>query len=160
MKEIKTNAMRILDSHHICYNCYHYEVEVEDENNLGIKVARLINKPVDMLFKTLVTIGQSKNYYVFVIPVAMNLDLKKAAQSVSEKNVQMIHVKDINQVTGYIRGGCSPVGMKKQYTTVFDESVELFDKIIISAGKIGTQMEVDVQQLIDLVNGKVANITF
>ena len=90
----------------------------------------------------------------------MNLDLKKAAQSVSEKNVQMIHVKEINQVTGYIRGGCSPVGMKKQYTTVFDESVELFDKIIISAGKIGTQMEVDVQQLIDLVNGKVANITF
>ena len=85
--------MRILHSHHICYNCYHYEVEVEDENNLGIKVARLINKPVDMLFKTLVTIGQSKNYYVFVIPVAMNLDLKKAAQSVSEKTSDMLRKK-------------------------------------------------------------------
>ena len=109
-KQQKTNAMRILDAKKIEYNMHTYEV---DDNHIdGISVAQKLNQDENMVFKTLVAQGASKNFYVFVIPVAESLDMKKAAKAAGEKNVEMIHVKDINKVTGYIRGGCSPVGMK------------------------------------------------
>ena len=110
------------------------------------------------VYKTLVTQGASKNYFVFVIPVAAELDLKAAARSVGEKSVAMIHVADINKVTGYVRGGCSPVGMKKQFPTVFHETVVLFDTICVSAGKVGAQVEVPPQALLDLLGASTADI--
>ena len=125
-KHQKTNAMRILDSKKIEYNMYTYEVDHID----GISVAQKLNQDEKMVFKTLVAQGASKNFYVFVIPVAESLDMKKAAKVAGEKNMEMIHVKDINKVTGYIRGGCSPVGMKKLYTTFVHESGESLEKII------------------------------
>ena len=113
-KEVKTNAMRILERNKIPYKEYTYEC---DEFVDALKVADTLGQPYELLYKTLVTIGNSRNYFVFVIPIAEELDMKKAAKSVGEKSVSMIHVKDINQVTGYIRGGCTAIGMKKQYVT-------------------------------------------
>ena len=111
-----------------------------------------------MVFKTLVAQGASKNFYVFVIPVAESLDMKKAAKSAGEKNVEMIHVKDINKVTGYIRGGCSPVGMKKLYPTILHESGKNLEKIIVSGGKIGFQIELNPEDLQKTINFKYADI--
>ena len=113
----------------------------------------------EQVFKTLVTKGAGRDYYVFVVPVLKELDLKRAAKSVGEKHVEMIHVKDINKVTGYIRGGCSPIGMKKQFVTVFDKSAENIEAIIVSAGKIGYQIELVPKDLIELVGAKTAEIT-
>ena len=147
----KTNAMRILDSKKIEYNMYTYEV---DDNHIdGISVAQKLNQDENMVFKTLVAQGASKNYYVFVIPVAESLDMKKAAKVAGEKNIEMIHVKDINKVTGYIRGGCSPVGMKKLYPTFIHKSGKDLEKIIVSGGKIGFQIElspIDLQEAVKL----------
>ena len=155
-KHQKTNAMRILDSKKIEYNMYTYEV---DENHIdGISVAQKLNQDEKMVFKTLVAQGASKNFYVFVIPVAESLDMKKAAKSVGEKSVEMIHVKDINSITGYIRGGCTPLGMKKQFPTVVDSSAEKYDKIIISGGRIGSQIILNPQDLVKVVRGKFDNI--
>ena len=120
-KEAKTNAMRILERAKVAYTAHEYPHE-EGVAVDGVTVAASIGEDPACVYKTLVTQGNSKNYFVFVIPVAAELDLKAAARSVGEKSVAMIHVADINKVTGYVRGGCSPVGMKKQYTTVFDES--------------------------------------
>ena len=137
-KEIKTNVMRILDKNKIKYEAIHYEC---DEFIDGIQIADMLNLPYEKVYKTLVTQGNSKNYYVFVIPIAEELDMKKAAKSVGEKSVAMLHVKDINTVTGYIRGGCTAIGMKKQYVTRIAKEAELLEKIIVSGGKLGVQLE-------------------
>ena len=143
-KEVKTNAMRILERNKIPYKEYTYEC---DEFVDALKVADTLGQPYELLYKTLVTIGNSRNYFVFVIPIAEELDMKKAARSVGEKSVSMIHVKEINSVTGYIRGGCTAVGMKKQYRTVIDESAEALSSMIVSGGRIGSQIELAPQDL-------------
>lgn len=157
-KDIKTNVMRILDKEKIAYTPHFYE-HSEQETFDGNEVAAKLGEDPERVFKTLVTVGKSKNYYVFVIPVCNELDLKAAASAVGEKSVEMLHVKDINKVTGYIRGGCSPVGMKKQFVTVFDSSALGFDTIMVSGGKIGTQVELNPSRLISLVRAKTDNIT-
>lgn len=149
MIKVKTNAMRILDSNKIDYKVLSYEIKSEHVD--GVEVAHDIGRDVNEVYKTLVTQGVSKSIYVYVIPVHENLDLKKAAKVAKEKSVDMIHVKDINKLTGYIRGGCSPIGMKKLYKTFVNESAKQLDTIIVSAGKIGYQIELsplDLQELI------------
>lgn len=154
-KENKTNAMRILDKNKIDYRTKTYEC---DEFIDGIHVADLNGDPYDQSFKTLVTVGKTGNYYVFVIPIDKEIDFKKAAKIVGEKSVEMIHVKDINAVTGYIRGGCTPLGMKKLYPTVIQESAKNFDEIIISGGKIGMQILLNPLDLAKVVNAQFADI--
>lgn len=154
-KEIKTNAMRILDKNKISYELKTYEC---DEFIDGIHIADQLGQPYERMFKTLVTVGKSKNYFVFVIPVDQELNLKAAAKIVGEKNVEMIHVKDIQPVTGYIRGGCTPVGMKKQYPTVIHETAQNYDTITISGGRIGTQIVLDPQDLIKVTRGQFSDI--
>ncbi len=157
MSSLKTNAMRILDKAGILYNTYTYNTG--DGLIDGISVAEKIGKPVEIVYKTLITQGISREYYVFIIPAAMELDLKSAARVVGEKAVEMIKVADINKVTGYIRGGCSPIGMKKEYKTVLDSSCNGQGKIIISAGKIGCQLELLPQDLTELINCRVESVT-
>ncbi len=156
MSEAKTNAMRILEQNNIAYESHAYPHGKEAPD--GETVARLLGQDPDRVFKTLVTKGKN-NYFVFVLPVLMELNLKKAAAAVGEKSVEMIPVKDINRVTGYIRGGCSPVGMKKQYNTVFAEECTVVKKIIVSGGKVGLQIETDVSELVKLVGGTIRDIT-
>ncbi len=154
-KDNKTNAMRILDKNKVKYRINTYEC---DEFKDGISIADMLGQPYERSFKTLVTVGKSRNYYVFVIPIAEELDMKKAAKAVSEKNIEMIHVKEINNITGYIRGGCTPVGMKKNYMTVIHESVNDFDEIIVSGGKIGVQIllsPIDLIQVTGAVTGDI-----
>lgn len=157
-KEIKTNAMRILDKAKAEYTPHHYDAD--DGKIDGISVAEKIGYPKEIVYKTLVTVAPSKQYYVFVIPVEKELNLKAAAKSVGEKSVEMIHVADINKVTGYIRGGCSPVGMKKEYKTVIDESVKNLDKFFVSAGRIGSQLEIAPSELKKVINYDICPITF
>lgn len=152
----KTNAMRILDKAGIHYQAYSYDSS--DGKIDGVSVAEKLGMPVEKVFKTLVTQGTSREYYVFIIPVAAELDLKAAARAVDEKAVDMIKVTDINKVTGYIRGGCSPIGMKKLYKTVLDSSAQTYDTIIVSAGKIGCQIELNPSGLINLVHGHMAPV--
>lgn len=154
-KNIKTNAMRILDKKKIPYKVNYYEC---DEFIDGIHIADKLNQSYDMSFKTLVAVGKSKENYVFVLPVHKELDLKKAAKSVGEKSVELLHVKDIKAVTGYIRGGCTPIGMKKQFTTVIDESMLNFEEIIVSGGALGVQLFISPQNLISAVNAKTESI--
>ena len=125
-----------------------------------MSVAAKLGQDVDTVYKTLVTRGASRANYVFVIPVAKELDLKKAAKSVGEKSVEMIHVDEINKTTGYIRGGCSPVGMKKLFVTVFDEAVNSLPRVVVSGGRIGCQIEAAPSDLLPLVKAKTADITF
>ena len=139
-KEAKTNAMRILERAKVAYTAHEYPHE-EGVAVDGVTVAASIGEDPACVYKTLVTQGNSKNYFVFVIPVAAELDLKAAARSVGEKSVAMIHVREINQITGYIRGGCTAIGMKKQYVTRVDESAAALDTIIVSGGRIGSQIE-------------------
>lgn len=155
-KKVKTNAMRILDSNKIDYETHSYKTDSEHVD--GITVANAIGRDVNQVYKTLVVQGHSKEYYVFVIPVDQNLDLKKAAKAAGEKNVDMIHVKDINKVTGYIRGGCSPVGMKKLYGTFVNETAQNLDTIIVSAGKIGYQIELKPADLQEVTNFEYADV--
>lgn len=157
MANVKTNVMRILDKENIVYNIYTYEVK--DNSIDGISVANKLGISVEKVFKTLVTKGHSGDFYVFVIPVAKELNLKAAARSVEEKSVEMIKVNDMLKITGYIRGGCSPIGMKKAYTTVIDESSVDLDRIIVSGGKIGFHVEINPKDLIRLVNAKTSSIT-
>lgn len=157
LQNVKTNAMRILDKAGISYNTYTYEHK--DGLIDGISVAQKLGQAVEKVFKTLVTQGTSREYYVFVIPVAQELDLKAAARAVGEKAVEMIKVADINKVTGYIRGGCSPVGMKKDYKTVLDSTCKELDTIIVSAGKIGHQIELAPDDLMKLIGCKAEAIT-
>ena len=157
-KKVKTNAMRILDSNKIDYETHSYKTDSEHVD--GITVANAIGRDVNQVYKTLVVQGHSKEYYVFVIPVDQNLDLKKAAKAAGEKNVEMIHVKDINKVTGYIRGGCSPVGMKKLYGTFVNETAQNLDTIIVSAGKIGYQIELKPADLQEVTNFEYAAVIY
>ena len=154
-KDIKTNAMRILDRNKISYEVNTYEC---DEFVDGMDIADKLGQKYEESFKTLVTKGKSGNYYVFVLPVNEELDMKKAAKSVGEKSVEMIHVKDINSVTGYIRGGCSPLGMKKLYKTVIHQSAEKYEKIIISGGRIGSQIIINPFDLVKVTAGKYGDI--
>ena len=155
-KEEKTNVMRILDQQGIPYTAHAYPADGPID---GVSVAAFLHQDPEQVFKTLVTRAASGNYYVFDIPVADNLDLKKAAKAVGEKSIAMIPQKELLPLTGYVHGGCSPVGMKKQFRTVFHETVELFDTICVSAGKIGAQVEVSPQALLDLLQAETADIT-
>lgn len=154
MAEVKTNAMRMLDRAKIAYVLHTYS---PDEGIDGISVARKLGQPEERVYKTLVTKGKS-THFVFVIPVAAELDLKAAAKAVGEKAVEMIAVKDINRVTGYIRGGCSPVGMKKPFLTVIDESAKPLPAIFVSGGRIGLQMEIDPTVLAAFIGADFAPI--
>ena len=156
MAEQKTNVMRFLMQKKIKYTPHEYEHG--DEAVDGVTAAARIGVPAEKVFKTLVTRGASKNIYVFVIPVAKELELKKAAKAVGEKSIAMIHVSELLGLTGYVRGGCSPVGMKKQYPTVIHSTAEELDTIVVSAGKIGFQLELDPRELIKLIRGKFADI--
>ncbi|MFR7935545.1 MAG: Cys-tRNA(Pro) deacylase [Clostridium perfringens] len=151
-KKLKTNAMRILDSKKVSYEMLSYESE--DGKIDGISVAHKIGVDEKNVFKTLVAQGTSKELYVFVIPVAEELDLKNAAKIAGEKKVEMIAVKDIMKYTGYIRGGCSPIGMKKNYKTFIHDSAENLDFIIFSAGKIGYQIKMNPKDLLSVVEGE------
>jgi Cys-tRNA(Pro)/Cys-tRNA(Cys) deacylase len=157
MAKVKTNAMRILDTQKVPYEILTYDAN--DGKIDGVAVAGKIGRDPAQVYKTLVAVGASKNLYVFVIPVEDELDMKKAAKEAGEKNVEMLPVKDIQKFTGYIRGGCSPIGMKKSYPTFLDESAEGLDKIIVSAGKIGFQVELAPDQLINAAAGKYAKLT-
>lgn len=154
-KEIKTNAMRILETQKISYEMHTYEC---DEFIDGIQIADMLGLPYEKVYKTLVTQGNSKNYYVFVIPIAEELDMKKAAKSVGEKSVAMLHVKDINAVTGYIRGGCTAIGMKKQYVTRIAQEAQQLEKIIVSGGKLGVQLELSPADLAKASRAEFADI--
>ncbi|MBE5937926.1 MAG: Cys-tRNA(Pro) deacylase [Lachnospiraceae bacterium] len=154
-KDNKTNAMRILDKLKIQYERNSY---LCDEFIDGIHVADMLGQSYEESFKTIVTVGKSNNYYVFVLPVDKEINLKKAAAAVGEKNLELIAVKDVNKVTGYIRGGCTAVGMKKQYPTVIHESAKRFERIIISGGKIGEQLFINPDDLLSVTGGIYADI--
>ena len=155
-KASKTNAMRILEKEKIPYTHYTYEC---NEFIDGLQIADMLSLPYEKVYKTLVTQGSSRNYFVFVIPIAQELDLKKAAKSVGEKSVAMIHVKDINAITGYIRGGCTAIGMKKQFVTRLDESARDQESIIVSGGRIGSQISLKPDDLLKACRGEYAQIT-
>ena len=152
----KTNVMRILDSKKIPYKEYYYG---DTEAISGVEVATVLNEDPNIVFKTLVTTSKSKNNYVFMIPVEKELDLKKCASSVNEKYIEMIPQKDLLPLTGYIHGGCSPIGMKKQFKTIIDESCKNYESIIFSGGKIGYQVEVKLNDLSKVINYKTYDIT-
>ena len=153
--DTKTNVMRILDQHKVEYKHYSY---INTNAISGIEVAQVLNQNPAQVFKTLVTTSKSKKHYVFMIPVAEELDLKKAASAVNEKSVEMLHLKDLLPTTGYIHGGCSPIGMKKLFTTVIDSSAQNFETIIFSAGKIGYQIETSLENLKKVIPYSLANI--
>lgn len=156
-KPVKTNAMRLLDRAKIAYEVREYPHQ-EGVAVDGVTVARSLGQEPGSVFKTLVTRGASGGYYVFDVPVAEELDLKKAARAVGEKSVAMIHVAELLPLTGYVRGGCSPVGMKKPFPTVFHESAQSCDVIAVSAGKIGLQVLVEPNALCRLVGGQFADV--
>mgnify|MGYP001661382495 FL=1 len=156
MKLQKTNSMRLLDKEQIPYEVFTYAHGKEAIG--GTHVAELLQQNPDQVFKTLVTIANTKEYLVFVIPVAQELDLKKCAKAANVKAVEMIHVKDINKITGYIRGGCSPIGMKKSYRTFLHESCLAFSTIMFSGGKIGYQIAMEPRKLIALIHAQTADI--
>ncbi len=155
-KEEKTNVMRVLEQKGVAYTPHTYPTDGSID---GASVAAYLGQDPEHVFKTLVARGASGGYYVFDIPVEDTLDLKKAAKAVGEKSIAMIHQKELLPLTGYIHGGCSPVGMKKQFPTVFHETAEILDTICVSAGKIGYQVEVDPADLIALVGAKTADLT-
>ena len=157
LAEAKTNAMRMLDRGKVPYTVHTYDHS--DGRIDGVSVAAKVGIDPERVYKTLVTRGSSGGYFVFVIPVALELDLKKAARAVGEKSVAMIRVEEINKVTGYIRGGCSPVGMKKRYPTVFDSRALGLETIVVSGGRIGTQVELDPGALMAAVGAKTADLT-
>ena len=155
-KQEKTNVMRILDQKKINYNSYDYR----GTNAVsGMEVATSLNEDPNKVFKTLVTVAKSKINYVFVVPVNKELDLKKAAKAVGEKSVEMIKSKELLQLTGYIHGGCSPIGMKKQFKTVIDKSATNFETFIFSGGKIGYQVEVTLDDLKKVIDYSLEDIT-
>ena len=154
--EDKTNVMRILDQKKISYTAHTYD---SSKAISGTEVAAYLNQNPDRVFKTLVTVAKSGKNYVFVIPVECELQLKKAAQAVGEKSIEMIKSKELLPLTGYIHGGCSPIGMKKLFPTVLDETAILYDTIFFSGGKVGYQVEVAPDDLLKLVPYKMADIT-
>jgi len=148
----KTNAMRVLDKQKIEYESLSYDNE--DGKIHGTAVAEKIGKPADQVFKTLVTTGAPGHIYVFVIPVAAELDLKKAAKAAGEKKIDMLPVKDLQKSTGYLRGGCSPIGMKKHYPTFIDQIAEQLETMIVSGGKIGCQIELPPRDLLQITQAE------
>lgn len=155
MSEHKTNVMRILDKAKVQYAHYCYEGTGAIS---GIEVASVLNQNPKQVFKTLVTVGKSKQHYVFVIPVEAELDLKKAAHSVGEKSVEMLKLKELLPLTGYVHGGCSPIGMKKFFPTVIDSSAQNFESIIFSAGKIGYQVQVSLTDLQKIIKFQLSPV--
>jgi Cys-tRNA(Pro)/Cys-tRNA(Cys) deacylase len=153
----KTNAMRLLDAEKISYEAYTYSVN--DGKIDGVSVAHKIGMPPSIVFKTLVLQGTSKQTYVFVIPVEAELDLKKAANLSGEKKVEMVPVKDIQKLTGYIRGGCSPIGMKKNYPTFIDQEAQFLDQIVVSGGKIGIQLLIKVKDLTKITGAALVEVS-
>ncbi|MDD3237348.1 MAG: Cys-tRNA(Pro) deacylase [Candidatus Gastranaerophilales bacterium] len=153
--EYKTNVMRMFDKKNIKYKSYNY---VDTDAISGIEVAAALNQNPKQVFKTLVTVSKSKKYYVFMIPVAEELDLKKAASSVNEKSIEMLPLKELLHTTGYIHGGCSPAGMKKFFPTIIDSSAENFQSIIFSAGKIGYQVETSILELKKIIHFELKDI--
>lgn len=156
-KITKTNAARMLDKEDISYELLYYSTE--DGKVDGVSVAAKIGSPAELVYKTLVAVGASKQSYVFVIPVAEELDLKKAAKAASEKKIEMAPVKDILALTGYVRGGCSPVGMKKPFPTFVSAEAEKLSEMIVSAGKIGMQLKLSPAGLAAATNGQFAELT-
>lgn len=152
----KTNVMRILDGQKLPYQAYFYPCETALS---GVEVAALLNQDPTHVFKTLVTVAPSRKNYVFVIPVGEELSLKKAAQAVHEKSIEMLKSKELLPLTGYVHGGCSPIGMKKQFPTVLDETVLLCETIMFSAGKIGFQVEMEPETLKKVVDFTIADVT-
>lgn len=155
-KEEKTNAMRMLDRSKMNYLIHRYDC---DEFLSGTEVAQMLNEPCEKVFKTIVVQGISKTYYVFCLPVHKELDLKKCAKTAGEKSVDMVYKLDLEKLTGYIAGGCSPIGMKKQFKTWIDESCLQFDSIYFSGGKRGIQIEMNPKDLISFVSAKTASLT-
>lgn len=155
VKKVKTNALRQLDQKKVHYDIYTYD-NLDGQID-GVSVAHKINQPVEKVYKTLVLTGKN-GCYVAVIPVEATLDIKKMSKAVGEKKLEMLPVKDLEKTTGYIRGGCSPVGMKKQFKTIIDSSTDALDTFIVSAGQIGLQMEVNVKELVQLIRAEVVDI--
>jgi len=155
--EFKTNGMRILEKEKIVYRIHEYESH--DGMIDGISAAHKMGIPEEKVYKTIVTKGTGRDYFVFVVPVAKEIDLKAAARAVGEKAVALIPTADLNKVTGYIRGGCSPVGMKKLFVTVLDESCLALDTMVVSAGKIGHQVELAPRELQRAVSAKIAAVS-
>ena len=152
----KTNVMRVLDSKKITYTSHSYE---PDATMSGEEIAALLGESPDKVFKTLVTQAKSGQFYVFVVPVVSELDLKKAAKAAGEKAISMIKQKDLLGLTGYVHGGCSPVGMKKHFPTFIHESAKDFDRMYVSAGKVGYQVELSPEDLAKVAQGKYADVT-
>ena len=157
MAAAKTNVIRILDKEKIKYTCATYDVK--DGKIDGVAVAHKVGKNVEEVFKTLLVQGKSKTCYVCVIPVARELDMKKVSEATGEKNIEMLPVDELLKTTGYIRGGCSPIGMKKLLRTLIDESAEKLEKMTVSAGKIGVQVELQPQDLKNLVQAEYVSLT-
>ncbi|MGN1166773.1 MAG: Cys-tRNA(Pro) deacylase [Lachnospiraceae bacterium] len=156
-KEVKTNAMRILDSQKIPYEYETYEC---DEFTDGIQIADKLGYDHRLVYKTLVTTGKSGNHYVFVIPIEEEIDFKKAAKVVGEKSLEMLHLKDLTKVTGYVRGGCTSIGMKKQYPTVIQKSAESLEYMYVSGGKLGMQIKLAPQDLKKAAKAEFADVVF
>jgi len=154
-KDIKTNAMRLLEKKKIPYQVHTYDCEDFTD---GVHVADILGQPHELVYKTLVTVGKSKENYVFVIPIEAELDLKKAAKAVGEKSIEMLPLKDLTQVTGYVRGGCTAIGMKKQFVTVMDESAKNLEKVMVSGGRRGSQIELQPEDLMRAAGGSFADV--
>lgn len=154
-KEMKTNAMRILEKNKVNYDTITYECETFID---GLHTAERTGVPVEQSFKTLVAQGRSGQYYVFVIPIAEEVGLKQAAKVVGEKSVELIPVKELTKVTGYIRGGCSPLGMKKQFPTIIDESARHFSQVYVSGGRIGISLKLNPEELAGVIGARFYNI--
>ena len=153
-KEVKTNAMRILDKNKVKYTGHTYEC---DEFTDGAQVADKLGQDHARVYKTLVTVGKSKNYYVFVLPIDDEIDFKKAAKAAGEKSLEMLPLKELTPLTGYVRGGCTSIGMKKQFPTFFQESILTLDTVLVSGGKLGLQLELAPADLIAAARGKTAD---
>lgn len=151
----KTIVLKTLEQKKIIYQFYEYDSNVTD----GVKVAELVGKSSEMVFKTLVTVDNQKGYHVFCIPVEKTLDLKKAAKHINRKSLDMIKQKELEPLTGYIHGGCSPIGMKKKFPTYFDSSIEQYEEICVSGGRVGLQIQINVKELLKLTSGKVLELT-
>ncbi len=151
---VKTNVMKILEQKKIKYQAFEYDANITD----GMEVASKLNEQPNQVFKTLVTTDSQKHYFVFCIPVSATLDLKKVAKIVGKKSIDMIKQKELEPLTGYIHGGCSPIGMKKKFITYFDSSIKKLDDIYVSAGRVGIQIKLNVKDLLNITSGLLGEL--